>query len=203
MKITLGKGTDGDSRSLTRWGRPLQVGLVALFIFFALVVFFYLSKFNNGLSPKSDIWGNFGSFIGGVLGPAISLVTLLALLRTIDLQLDQGAHFQAEGVSARLAEYKNSQLQLLDQQILMFERMIDRYDIEGERIFNLPKLQGATRADDLKQVDKNIDEAEEQVGKLIKLSVRVSLSDFSSVEELRSLIREELNAINPYLYDLK
>lgn len=85
----------------------------------------------------------------------------------------------------------------------MFERMIDRYDIEGERIFNLPKLQGATRADDLKQVDKNIDEAEEQVGKLIKLSVRVSLSDFSSVEELRSLIREELNAINPYLYDLK
>lgn len=193
---------DTEARSLRRWGRPLHIGLFALIVFVLLVVFFYLSVFNNGLSPKSDSWADFGSFIGGLLGPAISLVTLVALLRTIDLQLEQSAHFVADGFSARLAEYKTTQLQMLDQQILMFERMLDRYDLEGERIFNLPRVEGSSRDDDLKQIDKNIEEAEEQVGRLIRLSVEISLGDYESIDELRMKIKSELEAINSFLYRL-
>jgi hypothetical protein len=185
-----------------RWGRPLSIGLIGLAAFVLVVVGFYLSVFNTGLSHKSGNWSDAGSFFGGLIGPCISLITLIALLRTIDLQLEQSAHFVADGVSARLAEYKTTQLQMLDQQILMFERMLDRYDLEGQRIFNLPRVEGSTRAADIKQADKNIQETDEQVGKLIKLSVEISLGEFQSIEQLRLKIKKELEAISPHVYKM-
>jgi hypothetical protein len=193
---------DADIGFVRRWGRPLSIGLFGLAAFVLVVVGFYVSIFNTGLSHKSDSWSDAGSFFGGLIGPGISLITLIALLRTIDLQLEQSAHFVADGVSARLAEYKTTQLQMLDQQILMFERMLDRYDLEGERIFNLPRVEGSTRVADLKQADKNIQETDEQVGRLIKLSVEISLSEFQSIEQLRVKIKKELESINPHVYKI-
>jgi hypothetical protein len=191
---------DAETGSTRRWGRPLSIGLFGLAAFVLVVVGFYLSVFNIGLSHKSDSWSDFGSFFGGLIGPGISLITLVALLRTIDLQLEQSAHFVADGVSARLAEYKTTQLQMLDQQILMFERMLDRYDLEAERIFNLPRGEGSTRADDLKLVDQHIQDTDDQVGRLIRLSVEISLGDFQSVEQLRLKMKEELESINPHIF---
>lgn len=193
---------DDDLGFVRRWGRPLSIGLLGLAAFVLVVVGFYLSVFNTGLSHKSGSWSDAGSFFGGLIGPSISLITLIALLRTIDLQLEQSSHFVADGVSARLAEYKTTQLQMLDQQILMFERMLDRYELEGQRILDLPRVEGSSRADDLKQSDKNIQETEEQVGKLIKLSVEISLREFQSIEQLRLKIKKELESINPHLYKM-
>ena len=193
---------DANIGFVRRWGRPLSVGLFGLATFTLVLVGVYLSVFNSGLSQKSGSWSDAGSFFGGLVGPTISLITLIALLRTIDLQLEQSANFVADGVSARLAEYKTTQLQMLDQQILMFERMLDRYDLEGERIFNLPRVEGGTRIADLKRADKNIQETDEQVGKLIKLSVEVSLGEFRSIEQLRLKIKKELESINPHVYKI-
>lgn len=194
---------DADIKPTRRWGRPLNIGLFGLVAFVLVVLGFYLSVFNLGLSHKSDSWSDFGSFFGGLIGPSISFITLIALLRTIDLQLEQSAHFVADGQNARLSEYKTTQLQMLDQQILMFERMLDRYDLEGERIFNLPRHPGSTRDADIKRVDKNIQETDEQVGKLIKLSVEVSLGEFKSIEQLRLKMVKDLEAISPHMYKVE
>ncbi|KAI2693104.1 hypothetical protein [Pseudomonas sp. TNT3] len=191
---------DADQSLLRRWGKPVNFGLFGLAAFALIAAGFYFSVFNNGLSPKSDNWSDFGSFVGGLLGPAISIVTLLALLRTIDLQLDQSAHFVADGAKARLAEYKASQLQLLDQQILMYERMIDRYNIEAERVFNIRRETGNTKGNELKDLDDGIQQTEQEVGKLIRLSVDVSLSSFDSIEQLRMKMVNELKIINPIIY---
>lgn len=191
-----------DQALAVRWGRPLNFGLLVLAAFVVVVAGFYFSVFNFGLSKSSDSWSAFGSFFGGLVGPGISIVTLIALLRTIDLQLEQSSHFVMDGVSARLAEYKTTQLQLLDQQILMFERMIDRYDAEGDRVFSLPRFEGNARVEDLKLIDQNIEETERQVERLIRLSVEISLSDFETIDQLRMKMKSELESINPYLFSI-
>lgn len=185
---------------INRWGKPLNFGLMGLFVFVLLLIAFYLSAFNAGLSRSPDNWSAFGAFFGGVLGPGISLVTLIALLRTIDLQLEQSAHFVEDGANTRISEYKASQLQLIDQQILMYERMIDRYDTEGQRIFTLNRQVEGSRVSDLDQVDVNIQKAEREVAMLIKLSVAISLGEFESIEQLRLKMQAELYSINSYLY---
>jgi hypothetical protein len=191
---------ESEKKVIKRWGRPLNYGLVLLLAFVLVVIVLYVSVFNVGLSRAPDNWSAFGSFFGGLIGPGISIVTLLALLRTIDLQLEQSAHFVADGVGARVSEYKAAQLKLLDQQILMYDRLIDRYDAEGERIFKIVRETGVPRTDDLERVDQNIKKAEREITRLVKLSVDISLGEFETVEQLRIKMKHELELINSVLY---
>ncbi|MEX2903696.1 hypothetical protein AB3967_20520 [Pseudomonas rhodesiae] len=191
---------EASKSNFRRWGRPVNVGLMGLVVLFLLLVVFYTNTFNAGISSSPDKWSAFGTFFGGLLGPGISLVTLIALLRTIDLQLDQGAHFVEDGHKARLAEYKASQLQLIDQQILMYERMIDRYEDEGQRLFSLNRELGRHGPFDLRRVDESLKKAEAEVALLIKLSVAISLSEFQTIEQLRLRMVADLCSINPHLY---
>lgn len=55
------------------------VGLLAVLI----VIGTYLYNFSGALSQRSDIWAQFGDYFGGVLGPIISLLALIAFLVTI------------------------------------------------------------------------------------------------------------------------
>lgn len=61
-------------------GALLFLGLIA--------VGFYWYSLDRKLSGAAADWGAFGSYIGGVIGPAVSFVALVAVLRTIILQRD-------------------------------------------------------------------------------------------------------------------
>ncbi|GAA4100489.1 hypothetical protein [Zhongshania borealis] len=63
----------------------ILISFLALLITLA-VIFVYFSIFNDGLSNHQDVWGSFGDYIGGTLNPALSFLSLLALLYTIHLQ---------------------------------------------------------------------------------------------------------------------
>ena len=193
---------ESEVKFVHRWGRPLNIALLSLGVFVVVVASFYFSIFNNGISKSSDNWSNFGTFVGGLIGPAISLVTLIALLRTIDLQLDQSAHFVEDGRSARLSEFKASQLRLLDQQILMYERMIDRYDTDVVRISEYMRRSGSARTEDLNKAHQNLATAEREIKDLIQLSVEVSLMDFDTVDELREKVKSGLLTVNSKIYNL-
>ncbi|WP_339484180.1 hypothetical protein [Pseudomonas sivasensis] len=198
--------------------RSLRFGLIGILVLLLLSTITYLSVFNNGLSQSSDSWAAFGSFFGGVFGPVVSLVTLFAILVTIELQkgllstqrrefdllndqqrLSHQVQLQQAEFS-KLSEYKSHQLQLLDQQVNMFERMLDRYNAEGERLFELGVRTGVPRTGKLKIVDENINEVEGQVGRLIQLSVEISLGEYGTVEEISKRMKEELQDIAPKFF---
>jgi hypothetical protein len=61
-----------------------SIGFILLAV--AISLFVYRAAFSEGLSSKPDNWSAFGSYIGGVFGPLISFVTLIAILKTISLQ---------------------------------------------------------------------------------------------------------------------
>lgn len=49
----------------------------------------YFLKFHGDLSNNQSIWGTFGDFLGGVLNPILSFLGFVALIITVNLQLDQ------------------------------------------------------------------------------------------------------------------
>lgn len=56
------------------------MSLITIFI----TSFFWLYVFHSlPLSTKTDDWSNFGSYIGGVAGPALSFISILLVIETI------------------------------------------------------------------------------------------------------------------------
>ncbi len=49
-------------------------------LLFLVFVFLYFYKFHDGLSNKPDDWGNFGSYIGGIIGSILSGINLIILI---------------------------------------------------------------------------------------------------------------------------
>ncbi|BAN53662.1 MULTISPECIES: hypothetical protein [Pseudomonas] len=179
-----------------KWGALLTVGLVSLLVTLLIILSLYLIVFNDGLSVSAYKWSAFGSYFGGVLGPVVSLVTLFAVMRTIGLQLEQSEHFVRDGAQQRVEAYKTCQLKLLDQQINMNERMIDRYNQEGLRLLELSKATNVSQREHLLVLDRAIQECESRVGKLLKLSLVVSVYEFGSTQEVRAKMESELTAID-------
>lgn len=54
-----------------------------LFLVSAAPVVFYFSKFGLGLWEKNEDWAYLGSFFGGVLGPAFTLMSVVLLIMTL------------------------------------------------------------------------------------------------------------------------
>jgi uncharacterized membrane protein len=74
-------------------GKQLMKVLWCIFaVAIALVgaaLFTYLRQFHAGFSTSQDVWGQFGSFLGGTLSPILSFLSLLALIFTVLLQARQ------------------------------------------------------------------------------------------------------------------
>jgi hypothetical protein len=187
----------------------LIFGLICIFTLLAILLWFYFSIFDGGISKKADSWSAFGSFFGGVFGPAISLVTLFALLRTIQLQkellITQRSEFESMGAmqvnqldTSKLSDYKSHQLQLLYQQISMFEQMQDRYTQEAERISSKAVEFFGTKVTALQNLDEAIQSTEAAISKLIQLSISVSLSRYDTIEQLQEVVSQGLKSIHPF-----
>lgn len=71
-------------RAFVRRVLLISAGVAALGLIIALG--FYFQQFSGGLSEAQDLWGQFGDYLGGVLGPLFSLMALFALLITAWIQ---------------------------------------------------------------------------------------------------------------------
>ena len=71
------------SRLLTFfWISSFVVGLLGV-----LLVLFYRHYIGTDISIAADVWGSFGDFLGGSLGPVIAFISLLALLFALIIQV--------------------------------------------------------------------------------------------------------------------
>lgn len=61
--------------------------LICSVLIFAVVYTVYFYNFNGKLSIEASEWGQFGDYVGGVLNPFLGLLSFLALLMTIAIQV--------------------------------------------------------------------------------------------------------------------
>ena len=189
----------------------LLIGLSFLGVGFMISVSLYVHTFNGGLSSQSGDWSAMGSFFGGVFGPIVSVVTLIALLKTLKLQHQtlmsqkadserviylqkQSYDAQAEQLllakgelkSAKIADFKNSVIQVFDQRITYYQN--SKADALS-RINTLSSLGDAPEIiEAMSKMADTITGYQKELNKLLTASLKLAVKDFNSIEEVKNYV---------------
>lgn len=78
LEMNFVKLRKGDGHYLTALG-------VAIVMVFG-VLYAYFHNFSTEVSPKQDVWGQFGDYVGGLLNPTLSFFAFTGLLLTLRMQ---------------------------------------------------------------------------------------------------------------------
>ncbi|UVK96497.1 hypothetical protein [Pseudomonas sp. B21-048] len=189
----------------------LIIGISLLGVVFVVSVGLYLKTFNGALSSQSGDWSALGSFFGGVFGPAISIVTLIALLKTLklqhhtlmsqkadsesvislqkksyDAQAEQLLLAKAELNSAKIADFKNSIIRVFEQRITYFQHS------QADALNRMSALSALGETPEIIGAMKKIAEStvlyKNELEKLLKCSLKLSFEEFNSIQEVKIYI---------------
>lgn len=178
----------------------------------AIAVSLYRYKFGSVLSGISSEWSNFGSYMGGIFGPLVSFMTLLAVLKTVYLQRElldaQKQEFKElnelqiktfekqeeqikfarnEAVSVRVQSYLNVQLNMLGALIDQYRRVEDS---ASAAIVTMASISGESEEKKSAINDTRLKKevAEQKIADLIVLSLELSVVDHESIEDIRKAL---------------
>lgn len=178
-----------------------------------------LYRFNVGVefSKNPNDWSGFGSYVGGVLGPLVSFVTLLAVLRTVYLQKEllqiQRSEFksvmrlQAKTYASQQRQVKNAIaiaerehmeraraacLQMLDRQLLHTENKLTRLGNTFETARKLRTGNPQEVTDLCASIKKNIVALMQLTEDFQLISIKISNDSYDSSETLHAFFRDEM-----------
>lgn len=194
------------------WFLIVATAIAALVV----TIYYYRLTFGGGLSPDASDWSAFGGYIGGVFGPLVSFLTLLAVLKTVYLQrelLDAQANeflkldrHQKEAsckldeqISIAKSELEISKAQaFLSTQLELLETLRDHFrreaDSMGEAALKILEHEGFS-SQHAKLAEEPIQKkeiAEQKIADLISLSLKLSVMRYSSVEEISKVSGPEM-----------
>ncbi|MBC3345389.1 hypothetical protein HU811_01915 [Pseudomonas sp. SWRI196] len=196
------------------------ISMLSILIAFVFAIYFYRLRFGGGLSSNSSDWSNFGSYIGGVFGPLVSFVTLLAVLKTVYLQRElldtqrdefsamqalQRDTFHSQQKQLKQAAEATSQdqyhrvlehlLGMVDRHSASYGNIVNRVSQGLETLANW-KFEGRPVSDEHFIIlrNKNI-RHNKTLESLALLSVDLSLNDFGTMAEMREHYRIEMHKI--------
>jgi hypothetical protein len=70
--------SNNEQKNTSDWSIPgwlkVMVGVSILTALGLIILYFW--HFPNGFAEKQDVWGQFGDYVGGILNPLFSLLTL-------------------------------------------------------------------------------------------------------------------------------
>ncbi|MDD2054222.1 hypothetical protein NPS46_16860 [Pseudomonas putida] len=208
--------TDADLKKDRVEVLALEILALIAVIACAIAVCMYALNIGGSLSSKSSDWSDFGGYIGGVLGPLISFLTLLAILITIRLQrkmlLLQEKEFDAiyrlqvdtfnsqkqqaldisnSAEDARRADRKNSLLKSIER--LNSSTVRDIQKLEATRALSMASLKFLKTHQELDQAGEGISKLSSRIEELEKrklslesLMLEFSLDELSSIDQMQS-----------------
>lgn len=217
-------GIIANTKKLAKWlvASALDVSPLVIIICAAAAVYYYRAQFDGGFSDESGDWSAFGSYVGGVFGPVISFVTLLAVLRTVYLQRQllesqlkefdrmnelQQKTFESQQAQLNRAAADAEQLQVsaaqdsavkaVEMRMQMHERDFDRQHDMSFRYRNEfgALLNEVEHFERLQSIVEHRDRARASVDLLSKLALDISISRFSTVAEVRERLRLGMESI--------
>lgn len=184
------------------------VGLLFAFVF-------YRSNFGSEISHASTEWSNFGSYFGGLLNPFVSLLMLIAVLRTILLQREmltqqdrmlaqqsaQTAQLQADSERAKIHTHKSTLLQLAGN-----IRDSHTREIDASRLMCADSIRNMISSNDAQIIKNNaegVEKLNEQIGVLSRRRSAVEMAmfdmavkDYGSIEDLDLDFRDKFSGRN-------
>lgn len=199
----------------------------SILVSFAIAICAYRSKFGGALSDSSSDWSNFGSYIGGILGPLVSFVTLLAVLKTVylqrelidaqreefdrmnvvqrqtfDAQIIQNSSIADDTKRKRVSDFQNTVLQLLNQQISLQQGVIEVMEKYEKEMYSKSDVRNDVRVAAIARAHESKSSALKVVQELSELSIAVAMFEYSSVSQIRKIVVEKLDSVLPWFSDL-
>ncbi|MCP2231833.1 hypothetical protein [Erwinia aphidicola] len=98
-------------------------GAVVSALFIAIVWGGYFLHFGNGdLSKSTEVWGQFGDYVGGVINPILSFVTIILLINSLKEQRVSNKVIKAESIRQReLEDFKRFETRFFN--LIEFQRV--------------------------------------------------------------------------------
>jgi hypothetical protein len=165
-----------------------------------------------------------GSFFGGIFGPLVAFITLIALLKTIRLQrkllvtqqnefnkvfdlqhetyvtqLKQLEQTEVQASTSYISSYQSTSLRMLEQQISLNQSIIERCTKSSYELIDRLTLQkpGASQG----QIDQLLvqkEQSERTINELSQLAIKLSLQEYKSLDILKKDVAEGLlKALDP------
>ena len=101
-------------------------GICGLILVAAWAGYYIHFGIDGSLSQKTEVWGQFGDYVGGVVNPILSFVTIYLLINSIGLQRESNDNLTSEiKRQEKLEEYKKFELRffrLIESQEESFSR---------------------------------------------------------------------------------
>lgn len=178
----------------------------------AVAILVYRFKIGGELASKSVEWSNFGTYIGGVFGPLISFVTLLAVLKTVYMQRDlletQKNEFKdlsakqdqqlvlakAEAERAKVQAYQATILNVIESFSIEFRHDANELSIAAEKAH----IAGANILDSVNTAASykaRADSSREKVAQFKILALELSINEFTNTDEIKSRFGPEMMRI--------
>lgn len=192
---------------------------------FVVVIFLYRWKIGDTFSTVANDWSIFGAYVGGVLGPLISFLTLIAILITITLQRrllllqekefsalyklqvetfnsqrQQASDISSEAERSRQADTKSAFLKSIERLDLNTIRDVQR--LESTRANAMESLKRCRTSAELDEVgngitnlSRRIDELEIRKLNLDALMLELTLTEYVSTADLQLRFHQAIQKI--------
>ncbi|MEW5699098.1 hypothetical protein [Pseudomonas synxantha] len=108
--------------------------VLAFLVLFSYFAQFYLTL-HYSVSDDPEQWGQLGDYIGGVLNPLLSFVSIVLLIRSLSIQVeanrDLRAEVEATRKTERLRSFEMQLFNMLDSQKTYFDSFRLSTDVDG------------------------------------------------------------------------
>lgn len=106
---------------LNKVDKWIRRAIIIIGIALLVSVVTYIGTFRGGISSSHNNWGQFGDFIGGIIGSLISLFAVILLYFTYDIQREELSK------SSEALDNQNEQMKIQQFENIVF-KLIDRKD---------------------------------------------------------------------------
>ncbi|PYC06331.1 hypothetical protein DMX04_00395 [Pseudomonas koreensis] len=193
----------------------------AVLVALGFSIYFYRQSFSGDLSVKPEEWSAFGTYIGGLFGPLISFLTLIAILKTIGLQKEllktQRSEFSAmERLQTRTLASQLSQIEradadadrrLIEESRLNVLRILDNFSVALHKEYEtkqrgyemlldwVMKGHSGPSKEQITNVRGKLDEYETRLAEITTLYSELCFDDFADVASLKAYYQAGIEKI--------
>lgn len=146
--------------------------LATLLTFVVLGAYIYQFHYQLGyqLSNKMSDWVDFADYIGGLLGPALSFLSLVMLVKSLSLQNEANIQLKKEAEenvkNEKMRAFETYFFSMLDSQRSAFERFsIDYKDADSIKIYQ--GVEGVHKLEDIIEEMRELGESDNDITKAL------------------------------------
>lgn len=179
--------------------------VVAAAILIAVVLLLYFFQFSInlgfGVSGNPEVWGQLGDYVGGILNPLLSFISIVLLIKSLTLQQDANLGLRAEIRNTRKTERLRSFETQLFNMISAQQSYFDNFKVDLSSAGESLRCSGAEAVIKIEEIIESM-----RAGGCDSLAVAEYIEDIDSTDQIYSMTRIFYNmvkAIDERLSDAK